>query len=1114
MLERLKARNKHENVGQYTGEWLCEGQNLFSSGFIRVAVIPVGDMAVETLQQWARTFQAYSHVKLHDVQLICQEDVKSPFKHIPWKYGYMHFSYETELDADYVSCISDLERSRVFHGVIGVFECDKVKDVRETYAQYQAAAKRVMQLAGIPNPACRLFGFGSDHAVQACRDAVLSNKEMEGLAALTRQEIEDSVMLGFCMLDFAGCMHMNIAKAVLELQHKEMSLDTPVDHAFGFGNSGSRDPTVETRRKMARYAKRLGDLCLLAGSPQDAKGHYETAIATGRAVGEHVYVASSHEDLAAAVLLEVAALESGSAAAFLERYDQTTTLKRGKTEPDLAVTESSSLALAGSDDSGFSDTTGASAATSGFTAAFPLLRANLAGDTLQEATAEEAERLLAFSSRTSGGCVTTAEACAKIREPKVAAIVQGHLDNALGLYKERGAWPLVASLKLKAARFHASISVGNWRPHVLAVLLSVMHEAANMASIQDQLAAQIDCADVCSMLGAGRKRHLLLSEVVRVLGLRGAGGNSEMLRRACDALGSHLIAAAEEISFTQVYKSPYLWNWQLSPKWKFAYMDLVKSMASAAQGHQTWMLAWRCGSKLLREYASSMRKEHQIEVLNLIEAAAEGVKSEASSDGPVELTEGPPPLVKCAALLPLGPSRRPIVLQRTSGKQAESVFQYRAEMTAAKDEEPPPPEEVIWVQDESASVQVYVLNPCLVPIPRQMDQYLILTAACDHLLVAADGNLVHSRAAQPFVAKSFQVQVPAGLNLQHRSVADFASKGCTTLKLRPREAGVARLKGIMMTWGPAQFVQWWSDKLPGEMSHAVPLPSYQDKKDAEARRLESVLLRQGVAPTDTASCGDPARAPVINIAIAPAQPLIQLSLENPSAALVGGHAPRPEKPQSAMVEPPVETMPAEVSILQGQCSILHLRIENVGRFVVDRVIVDVQSPNTLLSKYARDPHPTMPFQGVFACVKEDSIATPLVYQTRGRSTPPKQGDSSCVVPLYLTAGTLSSSGSAATARHVVTVCVSYWSEACQPKHHTIKALTDTTEQVLARQATLTVHVDVLRHLRVASVLSQPASVPAASDSGHTAGEVEGLGNLDLTVQLIRHSTDRALVVCL
>lgn len=91
---------------------------------------------------------------------------------------------------------------------------------------------------------------------------------------------------------------------------------------------------------------------------------------------------------------------------------------------------------------------------------------------------------------------------------------------------------------------------------MLAVLLSVMHEAANMGSMQDQLAAQIDCADVCSMLGAGRKRHLLLSEVIRVLGLRGAGGNSEMLRRACDALGSQLIAAAEEIAFRQVCPAP------------------------------------------------------------------------------------------------------------------------------------------------------------------------------------------------------------------------------------------------------------------------------------------------------------------------------------------------------------------------------------------------------------------------------------------------------------------------------------------------------------------------------------------------------------------------------
>lgn len=152
---------------------------------------------------------------------------------------------------------------------------------------------------------------------------------------------------------------------------------------------------------------------------------------------------------------------------------------------------------------------------------------------------------------------------------------------------------------------------------------------------------------------------------------------------------------AVEHRWLQVYMSETLWDWQLPSKWKFAYMDLVKSMASAAQGHQAWLLAWRCGSKLLREYAASMRKEHQVEVLNLIEAAAEGVKSETNSEGPVDLREGPPPLVKCAALLPLADSRKPVILQRKSGKTMESIFQYRAEVEGAdKDEAPEIPKQV------------------------------------------------------------------------------------------------------------------------------------------------------------------------------------------------------------------------------------------------------------------------------------------------------------------------------------------------------------------------------------------------------------------------------------
>lgn len=149
---------------------------------------------------------------------------------------------------------------------------------------------------------------------------------------------------------------------------------------------------------------------------------------------------------------------------------------------------------------------------------------------------------------------------------------------------------------------------------------------------------------------------------------------------------------------------------------------------------------------------------------------------------------------------------------------------------------------------------------------------------------------------------------------------------------------------------------------------------------------------------------------------------------------------------------------------------------------------------------------------MFARVKEDSIITPLVFQTRSRNTPPKPGNSSCTVPLYLMAGTLSAGAPGGTARHIVTVCVSYWSEACQPKNHAIMGLTDTSEQVLARQAKLTVHVDVSRHLRVASVLSQPAFTPGEIAGGDIPSERGGLGDLFVTVQLVRHGTERALLV--
>ena len=120
------------------------------------------------------------------------------------------------------------------------------------------------------------------------------------------------------------------------------------------------------------------------------------------------------------------------------------------------------------------------------------------------------------------------------------------------------------------------------------------------------------------------------------------------------------------------------------------------------------------------------------------------------------------------------------------------------------------------------------------------------------------------------------------------------------------------------------------------------------------------------------------------------------------------------------------------------------------------------------------------------------------------------------MPLVLTAGMLQSPSSAGSAQHTITITVSYWSEACQPKSPMIQALDNPSEQVLARQATLTVAVAVLRHMCVASVLSTPSF--STDSSGEKAlgspQQQQQLSSMDLTFQLARHGTEKAVKACL
>lgn len=75
---------------------------------------------------------------------------------------------------------------------------------------------------------------------------------------------------------------------------------------------------------------------------------------------------------------------------------------------------------------------------------------------------------------------------------------------------------------------------------------------------------------------------------------------------------------------------------------------------------------------------------------------------------------------------------------------------------------------------------------------------------------------------------------------------------------------------------------------------------------------------------------------------------------------------------------PTESKAVEVTMLEGQCCMLPLAIENVGKFVVDRVLIDVESSSSLLSKYSKQAHPLVPFTGAQASL---ITGTPLYIAT-------------------------------------------------------------------------------------------------------------------------------------
>ena len=82
----------------------------------------------------------------------------------------------------------------------------------------------------------------------------------------------------------------------------------------------------------------------------------------------------------------------------------------------------------------------------------------------------------------------------------------------------------------------AGVSVGSWRPATVAFLMGTAQEARQQLTVpRDRWVAQMDAAAVLGMIGAHRKRHFVLSELLHLLGKKGAPRDPDVVRAAFQA---------------------------------------------------------------------------------------------------------------------------------------------------------------------------------------------------------------------------------------------------------------------------------------------------------------------------------------------------------------------------------------------------------------------------------------------------------------------------------------------------------------------------------------------------------------------------------------------------
>ncbi|GAX75493.1 hypothetical protein CEUSTIGMA_g2936.t1 [Chlamydomonas eustigma] len=468
---------------------LFPGITVLSNAEIQVAVVPVGTVPKDLQEEYMRLIMKFRTPSLRAVQSFYKKHTEtSPFQDMNWTTGALHLRFALGEDAKFRSRLADLHPHRQILAVIGLLHCPTCPNLDDAYSNFRDTCKLNFPEAQV----LRCFAFEpSERHIQ--KDG---EKHTEGLVMFPPGGLSHvELHLEVWMHDLAALILAELERWAMDpgrgLQRhgytdsNDFVGAVPVMEEVNKLRLAITEDEVKEKRKRGRMHKVLGDLSLLAGSPQDALINFKVAQDLSRATGDWVWCGAAMEGTVAARLLDLTpqptALQPTSSTS-----PATLSSPKAASEPSEVLHSAVSKALPG--------------------------QAGQSG--LPHSASRSSPKSNNFSTTASGWPSWTL-----VLSRGIESELKELMLEARACYKKKGSVAVMqVEHALKLGRLLACLhgTTSTSRREVLDLASAAMDVASSAHYLDERIMALVEVADLCGLAGAFRRRTLLMWQAVEM----------------------------------------------------------------------------------------------------------------------------------------------------------------------------------------------------------------------------------------------------------------------------------------------------------------------------------------------------------------------------------------------------------------------------------------------------------------------------------------------------------------------------------------------------------------------------------------------------------------------